>query len=69
MKLLVQRVKEASVVVENKKVGKINKGFLVLLRSYAFRYWKGSRIFSKKTMQFENFWRWESKNEFVNKRY
>lgn len=31
MKLVVQRVKNASVVVDNKTVGKINKGFLVLL--------------------------------------
>ena len=31
MKLVVQRVKNASVEVENKIVGKINKGFLVLL--------------------------------------
>ena len=30
MKLLVQRVKNAEVVVENKTVGKIGKGFLVL---------------------------------------
>ncbi len=31
MKLVVQRVKHASVEVENKKVGKIGQGFLVLL--------------------------------------
>ena len=31
MKIVVQRVKEASVEVEEKIVGKINKGFLVLL--------------------------------------
>lgn len=31
MKFLVQRVKNASVEVENKMVGKINKGFLVLI--------------------------------------
>ena len=31
MKLVIQRVKKASVEVENKIVGKINQGFLVLL--------------------------------------
>lgn len=31
MRLLIQRVKSASVTVENKIIGKINKGFLVLL--------------------------------------
>ena len=31
MKLVVQRVKNAKVEVENKAVGSINKGFLVLL--------------------------------------
>ena len=31
MKFLVQRVKEASVTVEEKVTGKINKGFLVLI--------------------------------------
>lgn len=31
MKLVIQRVKRASVEVENKMVGKINQGFLVLL--------------------------------------
>lgn len=31
MKFLVQRVKEASVIVEEKVTGKINKGFLVLI--------------------------------------
>lgn len=31
MKLVIQRVTHASVTVDNKKVGKINKGFLVLL--------------------------------------
>ena len=33
MKIVVQRVKNATVEVENKVVGKIQKGFLVLLRS------------------------------------
>ena len=31
MKLVVQRVKNAEVSVENKTIGKINQGFLVLL--------------------------------------
>jgi D-tyrosyl-tRNA(Tyr) deacylase len=31
MKLVIQRVKEAQVEVENKVVGKINQGFLVLV--------------------------------------
>jgi len=31
MKFVIQRVKNASVEVDNKKVGKINKGFLVLI--------------------------------------
>ena len=31
MKFLVQRVSKASVEIENKEVGKINKGFLVLI--------------------------------------
>ena len=31
MKLVVQRVKEAKVEVDEKMVGKINKGFLVLI--------------------------------------
>lgn len=33
MKLVVQRVKKAQVEVEQKTVGKIEKGFLVLIRS------------------------------------
>lgn len=33
MKLVVQRVKNAQVEVEQKTVGKIEKGFLVLIRS------------------------------------
>ena len=32
MKIVVQRVKNAKVEVENKIIGKIGKGFLVLLR-------------------------------------
>lgn len=31
MKLVIQRVREASVVVENETIGKIGKGFLVLI--------------------------------------
>ena len=31
MKFLIQRVSKASVEIENKVVGKINKGFLVLI--------------------------------------
>ncbi len=33
MKLIIQRVKNAQVEVEQKTVGKIEKGFLVLIRS------------------------------------
>lgn len=33
MKLIIQRVKNAQVEVEQKTVGKIQKGFLVLIRS------------------------------------
>lgn len=38
MKIVVQRVKNAQVQVEGKTVGKIEKGFLVLLRSNSYRY-------------------------------
>lgn len=31
MKLVIQRVKKAEVIVENKKIGEIEKGFLVLI--------------------------------------
>ena len=33
MKIVIQRVKNAQVEVEQKTVGKIEKGFLVLIRS------------------------------------
>ena len=42
MKLVIQRVKSASVKVEGETVGKIEKGFLVLIRA--------SRLFSKEIM-------------------
>ena len=42
MKLVVQRVKEANVKVNEKEVGKINKGFLVLVRNNSYRYRKRS---------------------------
>ena len=35
MKIVIQRVKNAQVKVEGKIVGKIGKGFLVLLRNYS----------------------------------
>ncbi len=38
MKIVVQRVENAQVEVEGKIVGKIGKGFLVLLRSNTYRY-------------------------------
>ena len=38
MKLVVQRVKEANVKVNEEIVGQIEKGFLVLVRNYTFRY-------------------------------
>lgn len=38
MKLVVQRVKEANVKVDGKVVGEIDKGFLVLVRYYSYRY-------------------------------
>ena len=38
MKLVVQRVKEANVKVDGKIVGEIDKGFLVLVRNYTYRY-------------------------------
>ena len=31
MKLVIQRVKEASVTVDNERIGKIGKGFMVLI--------------------------------------
>ena len=42
MKLVVQRVKEANVKVDENIVGKINKGFLVFVRNNSFRYRKRS---------------------------
>lgn len=48
MKLVIQRVKNASVSVDNKIVGKINQGLLVLLGIKNSDTKKRCRLFSKK---------------------
>lgn len=57
MKLVVQRVKNANVSIENNIVGKINQGFVVLLGVSNEDTKENADYLVKKIIKFESFFR------------
>ena len=64
MKFLIQRVTDANVSVDGKVVGKIGKGFMVLIGIAGTDTVEIADKMIKKLIGMRNFWRWKWENQF-----